>query len=93
MRKSVYHKILTAEEALKRRDYLLEYAVELMIDESLLKRAYELATIHNRPTTYDSQYLAVAERLSCEFWTADEKLFNSVSRSLDWVKWLGNLKG
>jgi predicted nucleic acid-binding protein len=90
MRLSVYKGILSIEEAVRRRNYLLEYPVETIIDEALLKRGYELATLYNRPRAYDAQYLAVAERLSCEFWTADEKLFNAVNRSLNWVKWIGN---
>jgi predicted nucleic acid-binding protein len=60
-------------------------------DTALLKRAYELATQFDRPTAYDSQYLAVAERYQCDFWTADERLFNAVTASLPKVRWLGNV--
>lgn len=60
------------------------------VSDALLLRAYELATQLSRPTAYDAQYLAVAERFQCDFWTADERLFNAVSNSLTWVKWLGN---
>jgi len=90
MRKSVYRGMVTVEEAAKGRDFLFAYSVHFMIDSDLLKRAYELATQFNRPTAYDSQYLAVAERLGCEFWTADEKLYNVAGKDLTWVKWLGN---
>jgi len=92
MRKSVYRNILTTTEAIKRRDILLAQPVQLMIDDDLLRRGFELATRLGRPTAYDSQYLAVAERLQCEFWTADEKMFNAVTQDLSWVKWLGNFK-
>jgi len=91
-RKSVYQKRLSAEEGIKGRDFLMEFDVQLMMDDNLLRRAYELATHFNRPTAYDSQYLAVAEHLGCEFWTADERLFNTVSQSLNWVKWLANFQ-
>jgi len=40
--------------------------------------------------THDSQYLALAERLECEFWTADERLFNAIVRDFSWIRWLGN---
>ena len=63
-----------------------------MMDDELLKRGYELATRLNRPTAYNSRYLAVAERLQCEFWTADERMFNAVTQDLNWVKWLGSFK-
>ncbi len=90
LRKNVYRNRLEAEIAVNVRDRLLSVPVELIMDDSLLKRAYDLATQLNRPTAYDAQYLAVAERLNCDFWTADERLFNAVSSQLAWVKWVGN---
>ena len=44
----------------------------------------------NLPRAYDTAYLALARLRNCEFWTADERLFNAVSRELDWVRWLGD---
>lgn len=40
---------------------------------------------------YDAHYLALAERLNCELWTADERLWNSVRSELGWVRWIGEL--
>lgn len=92
MRKWVHRGALTTPEAIKKRDILLAQPVQLMVDKKLLRRGFELATHFNRPTAYDSQYLAVAERLGCEFWTADERLFNALAQDLNWVKWIGNFK-
>jgi predicted nucleic acid-binding protein len=89
-RKAVYQARITAEEGTRIRDILLRYPIDFHYDESLLKRAYELATEHNRPVAYDAQYLALMERLSCDFWTADERLYNAVKDKLASVKWLGN---
>lgn len=91
-RKAVYQARISPEDGIKARDIMLAYPVQLYFDEALLKRAYEIATEFNRPTAYDSQYLALAERLSCDFWTADERLLNTVKSKLSWVKWLGNHK-
>jgi predicted nucleic acid-binding protein len=91
-RKAVYQKRVTAEEGLQARDRLLSYPVILHFDDALLKRGYELSAKYNRPTAYDSQYLALAERLSCDFWTADERMFNSVQNLLPNIKWLGSIK-
>lgn len=52
-------------------------------------RAMELAERFRRPATYDPHYLALAEREGCEFWTADERLWNAVKADLPWVRWLG----
>lgn len=54
------------------------------------QRAWEIATDLGFPTVYDATYLALAELRGCEFWTADERLFNRVKDRLPFVKWLGN---
>ncbi len=90
VRRHVHHGTLTADDGIRVRDQLLSKPVRLMIDGHLIRRGYELATQFNRPTAYDTQYLAVAERLRCEFWTADERLFNVVKQNLVWVKWVGD---
>ena len=69
---------------------LLNEPVQIFADDALLKRAFELAHTLNRPVAYDSVYLALAERLDCEFWTADLKLFNAANQTLGWVKWIGD---
>ena len=48
-----------------------------------------LATRFNRPAAYDAHYLALAEMMNCEFWTADRRLFNVVRDELPWVHRLG----
>lgn len=92
-RKWVYRGIATKSQADKALITLLKYAVDLHFDEALLRRSYELAALYNRPTAYDTQYLAVAERLSCDFWTADERLYNAVSGGLGGIRWIGNFGG
>ena len=57
---------------------------------SLSIRALEFAHRFNLPATYDSHYLALAERESCELWTADTRLWNSIKGKLPWVRWMGD---
>lgn len=52
--------------------------------------SYELANRFNRPRAYDAQYLALAQRLDSDFWTADERLFNAVNETFSQINWLGN---
>ena len=54
------------------------------------QRAWEMATDYGFVTVYDATYLALAELRGCEFWTADERLFNRVKDTLTFVKWLRN---
>jgi predicted nucleic acid-binding protein len=57
------------------------------------QRAMEIARQFNRPAAYDAHYLALAERLGVEFWTADRRLANAVSHSLSWVHLVGDDSG
>jgi predicted nucleic acid-binding protein len=89
LRKWVYRGLISPQQAEQALDVLLSYPVTLHFDDALLRRGYALATDYNRPTAYDAQYLALAERLDCEFWTADERLFNAVRGALPRVRWVG----
>ena len=91
-RKAVYQGRVTAEEGLRARNRLLSVPVTLHLDDDLLKRGYELATEYNRPTAYDAQYLALAERLKCDFWTTDERMLNAIKDRFATIRWLGNVK-
>jgi predicted nucleic acid-binding protein len=90
LRKHVARGTLTNVEAEKALSGLLRAPVQMFSRQMLLKRAFQLARDHNRPAAYDTVYLALAEHLQCEFWTADMKLVHAVGAQLNWVKWLGN---
>lgn len=90
VRKAVYQQRITHEQGRAMLARLLLYPVEFYEDDALLKSAYELAGEFNRPRAYDAQYLALAKRLSCEFWTADERMFNAVKDKFPNIRWLGN---
>ena len=50
--------------------------------------AFELASRFNQRTIYDSQYLALAQALGCEFWTADERFYRAVTGQLPNIRLL-----
>jgi predicted nucleic acid-binding protein len=89
IRKIVYQERITHEEGHKILKQLLLYPVRFYDDNALLLAAYEIAHRFNRPRAYDAQYLALAEKLDCEFWTADERMFNAVRDRFDNIRWLG----
>ncbi|HXR66871.1 MAG TPA: type II toxin-antitoxin system VapC family toxin [Ktedonobacteraceae bacterium] len=60
-------------------------------DEKLCVKALDFAQQFKLPATYDAHYLALAEREQCEFWTADERLYNSVKEHLSWVRLMSDL--
>jgi predicted nucleic acid-binding protein len=59
-------------------------------DKALCLRALELAGMLGQSKAYDAFYLAVAEQMKAEFWTADERLNNRCrgDLSLGWVHWI-----
>jgi len=89
LRKKVHRRLLTLAEGKEAFAAALAVEVTLRAPSGLHERAWELAARFNRPTAYDSHYLALAEMLGCEFWTADQRLFNTVRGELNWVRWLG----
>ena len=55
----------------------------------LYSRVIHFCKAYNR-SAYDASYLALAESEKISFITADETLYNSVKKNLNWVKWLGD---
>jgi predicted nucleic acid-binding protein len=92
MRKAVYQERISYNEGRKMLNQLLAYPVKFYEDELLLQTAYELAEYFKRPRAYDTQYMALAQRFACQFWTADERMFNAVSGQFSNIRWLGDWK-
>jgi predicted nucleic acid-binding protein len=65
--------------------------VRLSHRQGIFPLAWDLAKQFNRPRAYDTAYLALAQLNRCDFWTADEKLYNAVKGQLPWVNWIGNV--
>lgn len=55
-------------------------------DPNLSLKAVELAKRFDLPATYDSHYLALAQREGCELWTTDIKLLRALRGQLSWVR-------
>jgi predicted nucleic acid-binding protein len=89
LRKKVARGQLLQSEAEEALDQALDFRVEMIDSAALAKPALRLADRLGLPAAYDCHYLAVAERLDCAFWTADERLFNGVKGSLGRVRWIG----
>ena len=93
---ALYRKVRKGEITLDRAKEALadislaEIDFDFSIDFALSTRAMELANLFSLPATYDSHYLALAERKECELWTADTRLWNSIRGKLEWVRWMGD---
>jgi predicted nucleic acid-binding protein len=91
VRRRVYRGLLESAAAMRILHETLSWPVHAWYEnEPLLQQsAYDFATQLNQSKAYDGQYLAVADLLSCELWTADERLYNSVRDRLPWVRYVG----
>lgn len=52
------------------------------------ERVLDLALKH-KVAAYDAAYLAVAEALGADLWTADRPLYKATKESLGFVRWIG----
>jgi predicted nucleic acid-binding protein len=68
----------------------LALPIHLHGDSGLHRRALALAERFALPAAYDAHYLAVAEQLDSELWTADRRLARSVESALSWVRLVGS---
>jgi predicted nucleic acid-binding protein len=90
LRKHVHRGTITTEYGLAALRQVMAFDVTLLSFPDLHERAWALASDLNRPFTYDAHYLAPAENLGCEYWTADKRLYQAVRGRLSWVRWLGD---
>lgn len=58
----------------------------LSTDANLHLQAMIISNRFNLPASYDAHYIALADGLGCEFWTADRRLARAVQHELGWVR-------
>lgn len=52
-------------------------------------RIFDISRRYKR-SAYDASYIALAEAQNCDLITGDKKLYNAVSKQLEWVRLLGS---
>ena len=82
-----YHRLglLSAAAVALAQEAALALPIDLFGTLALHLRAVDLAAKHALPAAYDAHYLALAEQLEAELWTADRRLFQAVGDALPWV--------
>lgn len=90
---ALYRKVvqqqLALDEALRLLERLAAIGIELMEPRGLHRRAIELAGSLLQGAVYDAHYLALAQILDCELWTADERFFRTATSRFPEIHWIG----
>jgi len=89
--KRMLKRTLTLVQAQGNLEAILSEVVVLDFEPKTAKRGLELAQTFGRSASYDAHYLALAEHLGCELWTADEKFWNATKGTFKWVRWVGEV--
>lgn len=89
LRNRVFRKEITQREADEALEILAGLEITYHQPAAIRQSAWDMARGINRPTAYDTFYLALAQQEGCPFWTGDRRLYNAVKSRLKWVHVLG----
>ena len=89
IRRQMRRERLSLDEALESLEDFLTLPINLVIDHDLHRSALRLTEAHSLGG-HDAHYVALAQRLGCEFWTADERIRRAVAGQLDFVRFIGD---
>ena len=81
-----------AISAIEHMTRLLTLPIELRDMPEIHARAIELAGELRHGAAYDAHYLALAEFLECDMWTADGRFYRSAGTGTGRVRWVGELR-
>lgn len=81
---------LPLEDGLRLLDQFLTFAVTLYNPAGLHRRALEIAATHEFSATYDAHYVALAQTVGCDLWTADQRLLRELGGRLSFVRGIGD---
>jgi predicted nucleic acid-binding protein len=86
--KAVHFAALTPDQGQRALMLALKLDVQPVPPDDVQARlAFDWTVCLKRAVAYDSFYLALAETMECELWTADKRLCNAVDQP--WVRWAG----
>ena len=89
----LFEGLLAPQEAERALETAIDMSINLVEEDiALYRSAFHWASRLNHRATYDSFYLALAERLGLIFWTADRRLANNAQQNgVAWVHWMGEI--
>lgn len=85
LRRKWFTGAITEAEARDGWQALLHQGITVVDPPGLFDRALALSIELSRPTTYDMTYMAVADLLGCDLWTADQRVINAAGGRFPWL--------
>ncbi len=86
LRQKVYRGQLSPEAADRSFAAACQIPLRTPVVQEHRQRTWEIAKEFQFPQVYDAAYRALAELKGCEFWTADQKLYERVKDKLGFVR-------
>ena len=91
LHKRVISQELSVAAASDLMETLLASGIELRETPLIHVRAIQLASELGQRAAYDSHYLALAEELDCDLWTADARFYRAAQSSAERIRLLGGV--
>ena len=89
MYRKVRQRQIDLDSARRLVDNLIGSGLILWEPKGLHSRAMELAAQLRQSAVYDTHYLALAEIMDCDLWTADERFFRAAAGQFSNLRWIG----
>jgi predicted nucleic acid-binding protein len=91
LRKKTRTGVITTEEAQGFFEDFCELPIDYIEEEEIRTRSWEIAEQYGLSTLYDAAFLACAESVSAEFWTADAALVRQLIPRPTYLRELGEI--
>ena len=92
LRERMRRESLPLADATRLIEQFLRFPVNFRTSPGLYQRALVLADAFALPAAYDAHYVALAQDLNCDLWTADQRLLGLVGDRLPFVRWIGDYR-
>ncbi len=93
VRRQILTRGVPIEEARRMLEQFFTFDVTVLNPPNLHVTAFDIAVEYGLPAAYDAHYLSLAQIIGCSFWTADQRLINSLRGRLHFVRWIGDYTG
>ena len=84
-------KRLKEKNAIESLENVLKLGITTVSCLELLTSAWKIARANECPV-YDSIYIAEAYLISCDLYTGDKRLYNTLGTKMSLIKWIGDYR-